>query len=229
MCGRYARQLEFTFTFEQKDALHRLKPSIVDEIQQREPQYNICPTQKAPVIAFGEHGAELKALRWGLVPTWAKDLKIGAHAINARVETVREKPMFRSAFKKRRCLVQATGYYEWTGVAGSKQPFFVYPPDHSILMFAGLWDAWRGSEADEWVRTFTIITGEPGKVSGDVHDRQPVILPPSMWSDWLEGAPDEAAALLSVVPEADLAYYPVSKAVSSPKHQGEELVAPITL
>jgi putative SOS response-associated peptidase YedK len=137
--------------------------------------------------------------------------------------------MFRNAFKKRRCLMQATGYYEWTGEAGSKQPFFIYPPDHSVVMFAGLWDALRAGEKDEWVRTFSIITGEPGKVSGDVHDRPPVILPPSMWSDWLEGSPDDAAASLSAVQDADLAYYPVSKAVSSPKHQGDALVEPITL
>jgi putative SOS response-associated peptidase YedK len=231
MCGRYARQLEFDFTFSEREVLERMNPLLVDVLMQREPAYNICPTQTQPVIARGEDGIDVKGLRWGLVPAWAKDLKIGAHAINARQETVQEKPMFRAAFKKRRCLVPATGYYEWTGEAGSKQPYFIYPPDRSLVMFAGLWEAWKDKTdpAADWVKTFTIITGEPGKVSGDIHDRQPVILPPAMWEQWLDGTCEDAAALLKVVPEADLVYHPVSKAVSSPKNQGEQLVEPIEL
>jgi len=218
MCGRYARQLEFNFTFNEREVLERMNPLLADQLMQREPAYNICPTQMAPVIALGEDGYEMKSLRWGLVPAWAKDLKIGAHAINARQETVREKPMFRSAFKnsKHRCLVVATGYYEWTGQPGSKQPYFIYPPDHSLVMFAGLWEAWRDktNPEAEWVRTFTILTGEPGKVSGDVHDRQPVILPAEIWESWLTATADEAAALLAEVPEAELVYHPVSKPIA---------------
>jgi putative SOS response-associated peptidase YedK len=231
MCGRYARQLEFNFTFNERDVLERLNPLLVDALMQREPAYNICPTQIQPVIARGEDGVDVKGLRWGLVPVWAKDLKIGAHAINARQETVQEKPMFRAAFKKRRCLVPATGYYEWTGEAGSKQPYFIYPPDRSLVMFAGLWEAWKDKTdpTAEWIKTFTIITGEPGKVSGDIHDRQPVILPPDMWEQWLDGTYQDAATMLASVPEAELVYYPVSKAVSSPKNQGEQLVEPIEL
>jgi putative SOS response-associated peptidase YedK len=231
MCGRYARQLEFDITVDQREVLERLNPLLVDQLMQREPAYNICPTQTQPVIAFGDDTAEMMGLRWGLVPAWAKDLKIGAHAINARQETVQEKPMFRSAFKKRRALIPATGYYEWTGEAGSKQPFFIYPPDHRLLLFAGLWEAWRDKEdpGAEWIKTFTILTGLPGKVSGDVHDRQPVILPEQLWEAWLSGTAVEAAAILAGVPEADLAYHPVTKAVSSPKNQGERLVEPVDL
>ncbi|KRE90874.1 hypothetical protein ASG87_01675 [Frateuria sp. Soil773] len=231
MCGRYARQLEIEFTPEEREALDQLNPLLVDQLMQREPAYNICPTQIQPVIARSDDGVEMKGLRWGLVPVWAKDLKMGAHAINARQETVQEKPMFRAAFKKRRALVPATGYYEWTGEPGHKQPWFIYPPNHSLLLFAGLWEAWKDKNDPEaeWIKTFTIITGEPGKVSGDVHDRQPVILPPSMWEPWLDGTPEEAAALLAEVPEAELTYHPVTKAVSSPKSQGEQLVAPIEL
>jgi putative SOS response-associated peptidase YedK len=233
MCGRYARQLDFIFTFDEKEVLERMNPLLVDQLMQREPAYNICPTQNAPVIALGEEDYELKALRWGLVPGWAKDLKIGAHAINARQETVRSKPMFRAAFKhaKHRCLVPATGYYEWTGDPGRKQPWFIYHPDHSLMLFAGLWEAWK-DKADpeaEWVRTFTILTGEPGKVSGDVHDRQPVILPPQMWEKLLTCTAEEAESLLAQVPEAELVYHPVSKAVSSPKNQGEALVEAVEL
>jgi putative SOS response-associated peptidase YedK len=231
MCGRYARQLEFDFTFDEREALERMNPLLADQIQQREPAYNICPTQTQPVIARFDEGIEIAGLRWGLVPIWAKDLKIGAHAINARQETVQDKPMFRTAFKKRRALVPATGYYEWTGEAGHKQPWFIYPPDHSLMLFAGLWEAWKDPTDPEapWVRTFTVLTGLPGKVSGDVHDRQPVILPPEMWETWLDATPAEAAALLAEVPEAELIYHPVSKAVSSPKSQGEQLVEPIAL
>lgn len=233
MCGRYARALEFNYTFNEREVLERMNPLLVDQLMQREAAYNICPTQNAPVIALGEGGYEMKALRWGLVPSWAKDLKIGARAINARRETVREKPMFRSAFKnaKHRCLVPATGYYEWTGLAGSKQPYYIYPPDGSVVFFAGLWEAWK-DKADpqaDWIRTFTILTGDPGKVSGDVHDRQPVILPASMWEMWLTGTADDATALLTDVPEADLIYHPVTKAVSSPKNQGEQLIEPVEL
>ena len=210
-----------------------MNPLLIDQIMQREPAYNICPTSNQPVIASGDDGFQMKALRWGLVPSWAKDLKIGAHAINARQETVREKPMFRTAFKnpKHRCLVPATGYYEWTGEAGKKQPFYIYPPSKSLVCFAGLWEAWRDKSDPEaeWVRTFTILTGDPGKVSGDVHDRQPVILPPELWERWLTAPVAEASALLAKVPEADLVYHPVSKAVSSPRNKGEELIEPIGL
>ena len=232
MCGRYARQLEFEFTFDEREVLERLNPLLVDQLMQREPAYNICPTQIQPVIARGDDGVEMKGLRWGLVPSWAKDLRFGAKTINARRETVREKPSFRPAFKKRRCLVPATGYFEWTGDKGSKQPWFIYPPDRTLLMFAGLWEAWKdpADPTAEWIRTYTVITGDPGKVSGDVHDRQPVILPPAMWEMWLvDGTPDEAGTLLNEVPEAELAYHPVTKAVSSPKSQGEQLVEPIEL
>jgi putative SOS response-associated peptidase YedK len=231
VCGRYARQLEFDFAEDQRAVLERMNPLLADQLLQREPAYNICPPQIQPVIARSDEGIAMKGLRWGLVPIWAKDLKIGAHAINARQETVQEKPMFRTAFKKRRALVPATGYFEWTGEAGHKQPFFIYPPDHRLLLFAGLWEAWKDKNDPEaeWVKTFTVITGEPGKVSGDVHDRQPVILPASMWEQWLDGTPEEAAALLAEVPEAELTYHPVTKAVSSPKSQGAHLVEPIEI
>lgn len=231
MCGRYARQLEFEFTTAGRDVLDHMNPTLADQLMQREPAYNICPTQIQPVIIRNDDGVVLNGLRWGLVPSWAKDLKIGAHAINARMETVREKPMFRSAFKKRRALVPATGYFEWTGEAGHKQPWFIFPPDHTLMLFAGLWEAWKDpvDPEAEWIKTFTILTGLPGKVSGDVHDRQPVILPPSIWEPWLDGTPEQATELLASAPEAELTYHPVIKAVSSPRSQGAQLVEPIEL
>lgn len=207
--------------------LEQLELDVVSEINQREDQFNIAPTQKALVVTGGERGYEMGALRWGLIPAWAKDTKIGAKTINARAETVAAKPAFRSAFKKRRCLVPASGYFEWKGEQGSKQPYFIHDPAGHLLMFAGLWELWRPAEGGDWLRTFTIVTGEPGKVSGDIHDRQPVILPPDLWAVWVDGMPEEASSVLDVAPEAELVYHPVPKAVGSPRNRGPELVAPI--
>ncbi|NYE30059.1 putative SOS response-associated peptidase YedK [Rhodanobacter sp. K2T2] len=231
MCGRYASQLEFEFTFDQRSLLEKMNPLIVDQLVSREPRYNICPTQLAPVIAHGEDGFELKALRWGLVPSWSKDMKSAGRGINARAETVAKLPTFRAAFKSRRALIPATGYFEWQGDPGSKQPYYFYPKDRSLLMFAGLWEAWK-DKADpqaEWQKTFTIITNGAGLVSSNVHDREPAILPCSMWEQWLTGTRNQASDLLLSLPEADLAYYAVSKAVSNPKNQGEDLVEPISI
>lgn len=149
--------------------------------------------------------------------------------INARAETVVTKPAFRAAFKKRRCLVPASGYFEWRVEEAGKQPYFIRDPAGDLLMFAGLWEAWRPAAGEEPIKNFTIITGEPGKVSGDIHDRQPVLLPPDLWAVWCDGMPDEAASVLTVVPEAELAYYPVPHAVGSPRNKGAELVQPIKL
>lgn len=229
MCGRYAIYGPVSLSRDMKRAADQLDLDLVSQINQREPQYNVAPTQTAPVLAMTDDVAQIKALRWGLIPVWAKDAKIGARAINARAETVAEKPMFRAAFKKRRCLVPASGYFEWRVEGGAKQPYFIHQPGGELLMFAALWDAWRASEADEWVRTFTIVTGEPGKVSGDIHDRQPVIIPPDLLDTWLTTTPADALALLNDSPEAELTYYPVTKAVGSPKNKGAELVAPIAV
>jgi len=229
MCGRYATFGPVSLSREAKTVLDQLELDIVSEINQRDDQFNIAPTQKALVIASGEHGYEIKPLRWGLVPSWAKDEKFGAKAINARAETVATKPAFRAAFKKRRCLVPASGYFEWRVEDGGKQPYFIHDPAGDLLMFAGLWEAWRPADGSEPIKTFTIITGEPGKVSGDIHARQPVILPPDLWAVWCDGMPDEASATLVAAPEAELVYHPVPKAVGSPRNKGPELVEPIAI
>lgn len=233
MCGRYAMYAPIHLTDDEVKALRELdeKFDLEAQLNQRDPQYNIAPTQKAPVLGAGENGIELKALRWGLVPAWAKDVKVGASAINARVETVREKPMFRAAYKKRRCPVPASGYFEWRVESGAKQPYYIQAPDRALLMFAGLWEAWKPKDDPEveWVKTFTVITGKPGLVSDEVHDRQPVILSPGDWLPWLQGSPGDATAILASVPEAELTYYPVNKAVGSPRNQSPEMVQPIEL
>lgn len=227
MCGRYATFGPVSLSREAKEVLADLEVDLISEIHQRADQFNIAPTQRALVVDHGDAGYKVEALRWGLIPSWATDPKIGAKTINARAETVATKPAFRSAFKKRRCLVPASGYFEWKGEAGSKQPYFIHDPSGHLLMFAGLWEAWRIGEGDEWRRTFTIITGEPGKVSGDIHYRQPVILPPDLWAVWVQGTPDEASATLVAAPEAELVYHPVTKAVGSPRNNRPESVEPL--
>jgi putative SOS response-associated peptidase YedK len=229
MCGRYATFGPVSLSREAKTVLDQIDLDIISEINQREDQFNIAPTQRALVVSRGEKGYEAKAFRWGLVPSWAKDPKIGAKMINARSDSLipKPKPSFRNAFAKRRCLVPASGYFEWKGESPNKQPYFIHDPAGHLLMFAGLWEGWRASQDEEWTHTFTIITGEPGKVSGDIHDRQPVILPPDLWQVWIEGTPDEASATLVAAPEAELGYHPVTKAVGKPTNKGPELIQPI--
>jgi putative SOS response-associated peptidase YedK len=229
MCGRYATFGPVSVSRQAREVLEQMELDIISEINQREPQYNIAPTQKAPVVLHGDGGYHVRAYRWGLVPHWAPDMKFGAKTINARADTVAAKPSFREAFKKRRCLVPASGYFEWKGEPPNKQPYFIHDPAGDLLMFAGLWEGWRESPDAEWVHTYTVITGEPGKVSGDIHDRQPVILPPDLWEVWAEGTPADAQGVLATVPEANLTYHPVPKAVGSPRNKGPELVEPVEL
>lgn len=153
MCGRYATFGPVSLSREAKEVLGSLELDIVSEINQRDDQFNISPTQNALVMASGDNGYKVKPLRWGLIPSWAKDEKIGAKTINARAETVTTKPAFRAAFKKRRCLVPASGYFEWRVEDGGKQPYFIHSPHGHLVMFAGLWEAWRASEADDWTRS----------------------------------------------------------------------------
>ena len=227
MCGRYAMFGPISLSREAKAAADDMGIDLEGLLDQREPLYNIAPTQKPPILVHSDEGYAIHGTRWGLIPSWAKDEKIGSKMINARAETVAEKPAFRAAFKKRRCLVPASGYFEWQREAGAKQPYFIRDPDDNLLMFAGLWEGWKRADDADWLHTFTIITGEPGKVSGDIHDRQPAILPVASWLDWLTGEVETAQQILAQAPEAPLTYYPVPKAVGSPRNKGPELVAAI--
>lgn len=233
MCGRFAQYAPIDVSAAEQAVLRELdgQLDLAGALNQREPRYNLAPTQTAAVLARNAEGQlEVKGLRWGLIPAWAKDTKIGTSGINARVETVSEKPMFRAAFKKRRCIVPMSGYFEWKKLDdGTKQPYFIHAPDRVVLLCAGLWEAWKPKDDSdaEWLRTFAVLTGEPGKVSGDIHDRQPVILPPERLGAWLDGTPDDASAALTNLPEAALAYDAVTKAVGSVKNHGPELVEPI--
>jgi putative SOS response-associated peptidase YedK len=179
---------------------------------------------------------ELRVVRWGLVPFWAKDVKIGSRMINARAETVAEKPAFRRAFAKRRCLLPADGYYEWQAMAGApKQPMYITREDGRSLAFAGLYELWRDpaierDDPDAWLWTATVITTSAPDELGMIHDRMPMIIDPGSWTDWLDPANSDVAdvrALLSPAAASGLTTFPVSTAVNSVRNNGPQLIEPI--
>lgn len=197
-------------------------------------KWNIAPTNEVPVVRAGPPGGlpRVDLLRWGLVPTWAKDLSFGTKTINARSETAAEKPAFRSAFKRRRCLVPASGFYEWTGPKSDRRPHLIRRVDGRPFTFAGLWDRWTppggGPDADA-VETFTILTCEPNAKVAEVHDRMPVILPESARATWLaHGISDqgELQELLVPCPSDDLTIASVGTYVNSPRNQGPRCIEP---
>ena len=173
----------------------------------------------------------LDVLRWGLVPHWAKDLAFGNRCINARAETVQMTPAFRDAFKSRRCIIPASGFYEWKKVGKAKQPFAIVPTDEPLFAFAGLCENWRnraGGESAEWIRTCAIITGEPNELVAPIHDRMPVILDRSAWAKWLGDKLAEREELPALLrrpyPATLMRAYPVSKRVNSPRDDDEALI-----
>jgi putative SOS response-associated peptidase YedK len=187
-------------------------------------RFNIAPTQEAPVVRVGREGVrEMALLRWGLVPYWAKDLKVGTKMINARSEGVAGKPAFRAAVQKRRCIVPATGFFEWQGEAGRKQPFAITLPGAPLFAFAGLWETWKPREGEP-VETFTIVTTDANAHVARIHDRMPVILPMDAVETWLTGPTDAALALLKPY-EGDTSLRAVGKYVSNVNHEGPECLS----
>jgi putative SOS response-associated peptidase YedK len=192
------------------------------------PSYNVAPTREvAAVLADGRgDGRRLEKLRWGLVPSWSKDPSRGI--INARAETAHEKPSFRRAFRERRLLVLADGYYEWRkDEGGGKTPFYFRMQDGSPFAFAGLWEAWRPRGGGEELRTCALLTTRPNALGAAVHDRMPVILPPDAYDLWLDPDlrdPEPLRDLLRPYPEERMEAYPVSRRVNSPRSEGPSLV-----
>jgi putative SOS response-associated peptidase YedK len=256
MCGRYAstrKRVELLEEFNvQRDA-------ATEELR---PDYNVAPTKPVYAVlersgarepearpqsaasggagdgaADGPADRELRVVRWGLVPFWAKDPKIGSRMINARAETVDEKPAFRRAFARRRCLLPADGYYEWQAQAGAaKQPVYISRTDGSSLAFAGLYELWRDpavakEDPDSWLWTTTIITTSAPDEIGVIHDRMPMIIDRERWGDWLDPAVSDVAdvrALLVPAAVSGLRTYPVSAQVNSVRNNGPQLIEPLT-
>lgn len=192
-----------------------------------EPRYNVCPTTTIDAVV----GRELVPMRWGLVPSWwnkpLKEMKLAT--FNARAETVAEKPMFRSAFKRHRCLIPASGYYEWKDTPDGKQPYYFSRKDGLPLTIAGIWDEWTDKESGSTLTSCSMVITEPNKFAAEVHDRMPVILEKQNFARWQGGEAKEAAALMKPAGENILQKWKVSKRVNSSRAAGDDatLIAPI--
>ncbi len=248
MCGRYASSRK------PEDLIEEFEVVRVDLPTPLEPDYNVAPTKdiyavfdrarKDPDDSSPVKQRRLAAVTWGLVPSWAKDRGIGSRLINARVETLAEKPTFRRAFAKRRCLLPADGYYEWyptsqQTVRGKpvKQPYFIRPTDGGLLAMAGLYEIWRDASREEdepeaFLWTATVITTTAEDALGHIHDRMPMLVGPAAYNAWLDPAstdPDDLRALLAPAAPGRLTAYPVSTEVNNVKNNGPELVDPLPL
>lgn len=202
------------------------------------PRYNISPTQDVAVIANTStdvaeqsKAGRVEFFHWGLIPSWAKDPKIGNKMINARSETLSEKPSFRNAYKRRRCLVLADGYYEWRQIPGdkSKQPIYIRFKSQKPFALAGLWEVWQTEDMDEPLRSCTIITCPPNPLLAKIHHRMPVILPQDAYAEWLspnEQSTDTLQPLLVPFPDEEMEAYPVSRFVNRPSNDSPECIEP---
>lgn len=226
MCGRFT--------------LHASPEQIAAQFDVAEPEqladrYNIAPTQPVGIVRLDRAGTEREwaLVHWGLIPSWSKDPSIGAKMINARGETVAEKPSFRAALRRRRCLVPADGFYEWKRTGSSKQPYYIRLSSHESFAFAGLWEIWTGPDGSE-LQSCTVITTGPNELMEKLHDRMPVMLAPDDYADWLGNGKDadakEVERLQHLIRpfDADLMEaFPVSTAVNSPMHEGASLIKPM--
>jgi putative SOS response-associated peptidase YedK len=220
MCGRFslkARPEVLAQRFE------------LTEVTGLEPRYNIAPTQPVAVVRAGTEatGRELSRLHWGLIPSWADDPAIGNRMINARAETADQKPAYRSAFRLRRCLVLADGFFEWTKADGAKRPYYFRLEDGGPFAFAGLWERW--TKGQEPIESCTLLTTDANNLVGPVHERMPVILEPEDYGRWLDPQrrrPEDVHALLRPVPAEQMIGYPVGRWVNDPRHDDPRCVEP---
>jgi len=214
MCGRFGLGIDG------QDLAELLQLDLsLDEGQTLEPRYNIAPSQEAAVVRLDRAGRrKLHLIRWGLVPSWSRDRSIGAKLINARSETAGDKPSFREALERRRCLVPTDGFYEWKSEEGGKQPYHIGRHDRGLLCFAGLWERWADPQTARPLDTFTILTTTPNTLMGKLHHRMPVILDPSTYDRWLDRRHDgrDVADLLKPCAEDLLTAWPVSNRVNRP-------------
>lgn len=251
MCGRFASARK------RQELLEEFGVQRDRVVEPLRPDYNVAPTKPVyavvtrrpedaakedgagPEVAEGEGVRELRVVRWGLVPFWAKDISIGSRLINARAETVASKPAFRHAFARHRCLLPADGFYEWEKSGDSKsarkQPHYIRREDGGVLAFAGLYELWRDKDRpdddpDSWLWTATIITTRAEDEVGRIHDRMPMVIEPGRWADWLDPAAPSTEALHGLMTPAasiHLTTYPVSTEVNSVRNNGPGLIEPM--
>jgi putative SOS response-associated peptidase YedK len=224
MCGRFVQNIPLE-TLQQNFNIRTTDSDII-------PNYNVAPTQEILTIIKHDNENTLEKLHWGLVPFWAKDISIGSRMINARAETVASKPAFRNAFKKRRCLIPADGFYEWKGEKGHKQPFYISIHSGKPFAFAGLWETWINKENDEEsvYKSCTITTTAASESVREIHHRMPVILDPDFYEKWLNieiQDPKELEIILKDGVIHDMKYYPVSTLVNSVKNNDPNCIKPI--
>ncbi len=218
MCGRFTLTKPIPWLAEILDVKN---PESVGSVP---PRYNVAPGTEVLIVRAKEatdtNARELALARWGLVPFWAKDPDFGAKTINARSETAAQKPAFRAAFRYRRCLIPADGFYEWAGSRRKKQPFFIHLEERKPFAFAGLWESWTGADGSI-LETCTILTTDANEKLAELHHRMPVILPEVSYADWLnpgENRSKNLQPLLKPYPSEAFAYYPVSERVNSPRN-----------
>jgi putative SOS response-associated peptidase YedK len=243
MCGRFVSARKRLELLQEFAAARDAVPG------DRNADYNVAPTKRIYTViehkdtraAEGEQDnppeRELRLVRWGLVPSWAKDTKAGARLINARAETVAVKPSFRAAFAKRRCLIPADGYYEWMTEGKAKQPFYIYRTDGGLLAFAGIYELWRDSQVpddheDAWYWSASIITTQATDEIGRIHDRTPMVIAPENWADWLDPANNQKELMLAAMRPATtgpggLTSHAVSTDVNSVRNNGPSLIEPV--
>lgn len=223
MCGRYA-------FFSPVEAVIRLF-GVLGPVA-IEPRYNIAPMQQVAAVRTAAGGERsLVLLRWGLLPHWAQDGRLATRMINARAETVATKPAFRDAFRRRRCLVLADGWYEWQVVAGGRQPWFIHRRDGAPFGMAGLWERWQSAEEGEVMESCTIVTAEALPSIREIHDRMPAVIAASAHAQWLDPAVQSVASLeplLRAGDDADWMARPVGPRVNSSRNEGPELIDPVT-
>ncbi len=218
MCGRYAIVLVGGGDLQRRFSLENL----LDHPQAR---FNVAPTQTLPVVVRNSPD-RVEMMRWGLIPSWAKDASIGSRMINARAETVAEKPAFRRLLRSQRCLVPATGFFEWKREGDGKAPHFIHLPDEPLFAFAGLYDTWHDPNG-QTVRSYSIITTEPNEVIAPIHNRMPLILRRDDEDGWLDPEntePENLLPLLRPYPAHAMAAYPVSRMVNSPANDAPDLL-----
>ena len=225
MCGRVrlssdVSEIKLVFSI----PAHRPTPNFA-------PSWNAAPTDQLPIVRYDAKAGErsLDVLRWGLVPYWAKDIKVGFANINAKAEGIENRPAFREAFQRRRCLVPVDNFYEWKKTPTGKQPYAVALADRRLMALAGLWENWR-SPANEWVRSFAIVTCPPNELCAELHNRMPVVLGPETWPAWLGEEPADPRQLkdmLAPYPSEGMTCWSVSTRVGNVKNNDPSLIEPV--
>ena len=222
MCGRFTQQRPASELAE----IFSAEPLVDDP----GPRYNVAPTDDALVVVQREERRAVTAYRWGLIPHWAENAKVGSRMFNARAETLTSSPAFRDALRRKRCLVPVDAFYEWRREGAVRQPYTIARADGRPLVLAGLWSGWRDPATETVRRTFTIVTTRPNDTIAELHDRMPVILDDAAWPIWLDPGQSESGELLAMLEpdeRVELDLRPVSRLVNDVRNDGPELVVPL--